>query len=302
MRNSTLVLPATPPFNLYSVVHSHGWYQLAPFSFESGLLETMVQLQSGKVVRVAVRQEGEGVAAAVDGDPGVREIREVQSMITWMMDLDLDLQEFYELAEEEPALKDVRAGAKGRLLRSPTVFEDVVKTILTTNTSWAGTKRMVSNLVELYGEPMETVEGDQGPSAFPAAAALASLSEEELRTQARLGYRAPYVSGIARAEAEGELDLESLKHTDLDSADLYEFFLSLKGVGPYAAAHLILLLGHYDRIPVDSWARKLVSVEWYDGEPVTEKEVQEKFAGWGKWKALAFWLWDWKHVQALQDV
>ena len=37
------------------------------------------------------------------------------------------------------------------MVRSPTVFEDVVKTICTTNTSWGGTTRMVNALVEHLG-------------------------------------------------------------------------------------------------------------------------------------------------------
>ncbi len=38
---------------------------------------------------------------------------------------------------------------------------------------------------------------------------------------------------------------------------------------------------------------KLVSREWYNGEPVGPKEVEAAFERWGKWKGLAYWFWDW---------
>jgi DNA-3-methyladenine glycosylase II len=67
-------------------------------------------------------------------------------------------------------------------------------------------------------------------------------------------------------------------------------------VGRYAAAHLLMFLGRYDTIPVDSWALKLVSHEWYQGEPVSADEVNRAFQKWGKWKGLAFWFWDWESL------
>src|SRR5881296_130475 len=39
----------------------------------------------------------------------------------------------------------------GRLLRSPSLFKDIVKMICTTNCSWSATQRMVQNLVQKLG-------------------------------------------------------------------------------------------------------------------------------------------------------
>jgi 3-methyladenine DNA glycosylase/8-oxoguanine DNA glycosylase len=71
--------------------------------------------------------------------------------------------------------------------------------------------------------------------------------------------------------------------------------LKINGVGPYAAANLLLIMGRTDFIPIDSWALKLVSHEWYDGKPVTPKEVEKGFETWGEFKGLAFWFWDWNY-------
>jgi 3-methyladenine DNA glycosylase/8-oxoguanine DNA glycosylase len=56
-----------------------------------------------------------------------------------------------------------------------------------------------------------------------------------------------------------------------------------------------MLLGRYDFIPVDSWALKLVSHEWHSGKPVKPRDVEAAFAGWGEFKGLAYWFWDWSY-------
>jgi 3-methyladenine DNA glycosylase/8-oxoguanine DNA glycosylase len=122
---------------------------------------------------------------------------------------------------------------------------------------------------------------------------LAAADVETLKTAARLGYRAPYILDLARTVASGALDLEPLKTTDLPTPQLRKELLKLKGVGGYAAASLLMLLGRYDYLPVDSWAFKLVSSEWHDGAPIGPAEVEAAFADWGEWKGLAYWFWEW---------
>ena len=75
---------------------------------------------------------------------------------------------------EDPDLAWAAQGA-GRLLRSPTVFEDVVKTICTTNCTWSATVRMVSALVGTLGRP---AVGAPGRRAFPTPAAMAQAGED----------------------------------------------------------------------------------------------------------------------------
>jgi 3-methyladenine DNA glycosylase/8-oxoguanine DNA glycosylase len=68
---------------------------------------------------------------------------------------------------EEAALV-ARGG--GRLLRCSTFYEDFIKTLLTVNTSWSGTCRMVAALV---AEP--------GGGAFPLPETIMEYGEERLR-------------------------------------------------------------------------------------------------------------------------
>ena len=287
-----LKLTARPPFSLSSVMFSHGWIRLAPFVEDeaSGGLQYVLHLRSGRAVDLAISEADGGVLVTTEAALGPDETAEVGDAVTWMLGLDQDFSAFYEHCRHEPKLAHAQGSARGRLLRSATLFEDVVKTLLTTNTAWSGTVRMNAALVHLYGEPA-TKGGSR--RAFPTPAALARTSVEELRAGAKLGYRAPYVLELARAADSGELDLEALKRTELPTPELRKRLLSLKGVGGYAAGNLLNLLGRYDFLPVDSWALKMVSQEWHDGQAVTPADVEAAFAAWGEWKGLAYWFWDW---------
>jgi 3-methyladenine DNA glycosylase/8-oxoguanine DNA glycosylase len=288
----TLTLPAKPPFSFRSVVYSHGWMQLAPFAYDepSAALSWTDRLSSGRVLEVRARQAAGGIAIETRGVLGKADRADLEGRASWMFGLEMDFSKFYALARKEPKLASAEKAARGRILRSPTFFEDVVKTILTTNTLWAATKRMTANLVGQFGEPLSS---DPDKHAFPTPERLAPVTEETLRAQTRLGYRAPYVRELAVRTASGELDLESLRTSGLPTPELRKELMRIKGIGGYAAANLLMILGRYDYLTVDSWARKMVSQEWYGGAPVDTPEVEAHFEQWGKWKGLAYWFWEW---------
>lgn len=284
-------LPACQPFSLFSAIHSHGWYQLAPFTEEAdgNGLGIIIRLENGHVIEPHIRESNGGVSVEVSEPLDEPEINELSRTAIWMLGLEQDFSVFYELSRGESRLAKAASHARGRILRSPTLFDDVVKTILTTNTLWAATKRMNTNLIDQFGDPLPS---DLARKAFPTPQTLARTTEEILRTQTRLGYRAPSILALAKHVASGELDLEALKYTDLPTLELRKQLLSIRGIGPYASANLLMLLGHYNFLTVDSWALKMVSKEWYGGEPVTPDQVESAFERWGEWKGLAYWLWE----------
>jgi 3-methyladenine DNA glycosylase/8-oxoguanine DNA glycosylase len=287
-----LFLPARQPFILDSVIRSHGWVQLLPFGSDdqTNSLSYLLELDSGEVVAIFVQETPGGVRVQVDSLLSIEAQSELAGKIAWMLGLDMDFTSFYSQASGEPKLATAAERARGRILRSATIFEDVVRTILTTNTTWSGTKRMVKALVDMYGAPLAS---NPEIKAFPTSQRLAAADVERLRKEGKLGYRAPYIHELAQREASGELDLEALKANSLPTPDLRKRLLILKGVGDYAAANLLMLLGYYDFIPVDSWALKMVSHEFYGGNPIGRKEVEAAFERWGEWQGLAFWLWEW---------
>jgi 3-methyladenine DNA glycosylase/8-oxoguanine DNA glycosylase len=288
-------LSARPPFNFLSVVNSHGWRQLAPFSYDedTSTLGYVLRLSNGRVVELKIRDSANAEGVIVETEKlEAAERREVKEKVTWMFGLDMDFSLFYAASGSHPKLARAKELALGRVLRSPSLFEDVIKTILTTNTLWAATKNMTSKLVNELGESFPE---DVTRKAFPTPDAIAASSPEFLKERVRVGYRAPAIHQLAVQVASGAFDLESLKASHLPTPALRKELLKMNGVGPYAAANLLLILGRSDFIPIDSWALKLVSHEWYRGEPVTPNEVEKRFETWGAFKGLAFWFWDWKY-------
>ena len=288
-----LTLSARRPFNFHSVVNSHGWLQLAPFRFneDSGILFYTDRLVNGRVIEYRMSASPDGVSVNLNGRLNRSERDEIVEKVSWIFGLDQDFTHFYRVARGEPKLRKARRLAYGRVLRSPTFFEDVLKTILTTNTLWAATKRMNNNLIASFGDVLAGTD----QQAFPAPERIAASSERFLRETVRVGYRAPAILELARRVQAGELDIESFKTSTLPTLELRKELMKINGIGPYAAANLLMILGRSDFIPVDSWALKLVSHEWYRGKPVTSKQVERRFAKWGEFKGLAFWFWDWKY-------
>lgn len=208
---------------------------------------------------------------------GKRDADRVRALVARMFRLDHDLSPFYALIAGDPQLGWAAAGA-GRMLASPTVFEDVVKTICTTNCAWSGTIRMTRALAEL------------GDGAFPEPEILAGAPDAWFRDVARMGYRGPYLRTIAREVAAGRLDLERLlPDRGLDDATVEEILLALPGVGPYAAAHVMQLLGRHRRLVLDSWTRPTY-LRLAKKKRAADSSINRAFARYGEYAGLAFWL------------
>jgi N-glycosylase/DNA lyase len=209
-----------------------------------------------------------------------------------MLRLDEDLSAFYATAARDSRLAWVTRGA-GRMLRSPTVFEDVVKTLCTTNCSWSATERMVAAIVEHLGEPAAGAAptGAAG-RAFPTPEAMAGASLSFYKDVARAGYRGPYLLSLARSVADGTVDLERLaraRSEELSDDAVAAQLLALPGIGPYAAAHVMMLVGRCSRLILDSWTRPTYA-RLVRRRNVADDEIVRRFRRYEDHAGLAFWL------------
>ncbi|HSK16821.1 MAG TPA: hypothetical protein VK915_11710 [Gaiellaceae bacterium] len=281
------------PVDLRRTIASHGLVDLPPMRIEDGgaTLEIALPVPGSRprVVRIAEGRAGRALVSVEGRAPGPRAANAVLTATARVLRLDEDLSPFYALAEGDPALAWAAAGA-GRLVRSPTVFEEVVKTICTTNCAWSGTVRMGGALVEQWGAPAAGV-APRGPygRAFPTPTAMAEADEAFYRDVARAGYRGAYLRSLAIAVAEGELDLEKLEDDGLSEEEVSERLLALPGVGPYAAAHVMLLLGRYSRLVLDSWTRPTYA-RLNGGRPAKDATIARRFRRYGPYAGLAFWV------------
>jgi N-glycosylase/DNA lyase len=257
-------------------------------------LEVTLPLSGRRPRTVTIEEGGPGTARirVAGRAPGAREAAAIAEAVRHVLRLDQDLSSFYERIREDPDLGWAAAGA-GRMVRSPTVFEDVVKTICTTNCAWSATRRMVGALVAELGEPA-AVAPPAGPEgrAFPTAAAMAAAGEDFYREVARAGYRGPHLRRIAERVAAGDLDLEALGAAppeELSDEELAAGLQELPGVGPYAAAHIMLMLGRSSLVILDSWTRPTYA-RLTGRRSVSDRTIERRFRRYRPWAGLAFWL------------
>ena len=62
----------------------------------------------------------------------------------------------------------------------------------------------------------------------------------------------------------------------------------MKGVGSYAANHLLMLLGHYDQIPCDSVVREYLGMSPKASQKEVEQAVAKRYGHWGRFAFLAY--------------
>lgn len=282
--SNEISIPTPKNFNFRRVVMGHGWYDLPPFVFDEAantLFYVFSSRISGKSEPVLISDGGRSrlkvsVSKTADAD-------EVGRVIRHVLRIDEDFGEFYSALDGHGGLKWVENLSAGRLLRSGTVFEDLVKTMCTTNCSWGLTKNMTTNLVSKLGKKVP------GGRAFPTAKAMASKQESFYRDEIRAGYRSPYFVELSDAVASGKLDPEAWLCSDLPTAELKKEIKKVKGIGDYAAENLLKLLGRYDGLALDSWLRGGFYKKHNREKPCPDKKIEKHYKKFGQWKGLAIW-------------
>lgn len=286
------------PVDLQRTIHSHGLIRLEPNALiddETGL-RMPLRFAGGRSLVAELRAGAPGFASVTTSGSirGAKAQADVTARLRHVLGLNDDFTLFYNRAATDPQLAWVTRGA-GRFIRSASTFEDVVKTILTTNCAWSATIRMTAALVTHLGEP---VDGAPSQRLFPTPAVMAKASEAWYRDTARTGYRGPYLRAIANDVATGKLDLETWARTPVDvvsDADMEARLLELPGVGPYAAAHILMLMGRYPKLVLDSSTRPRYA-RIAGRTPRSDATIVRRFKPYGRFAGLAFWCYvtkDW---------
>jgi N-glycosylase/DNA lyase len=279
-------IPTPRNFSFRRTVLSHGWCVLPPFEFDRNewTLTRVIDLDGAKPVTITIRASKRALLIDTSRSGGKRATEKIVRDVRHMFRLDDNMQNFYEEMSNNPDFSWIAAEGAGRLLRSPTVFEDLVKMMCTTNCSWALTEKMAAGLVNELGR-----ESDDGRKSFPTAAVMAEKKEKFYRDKIRAGYRAPYLVELAQSVASGALDVESWLNLDLPHEQFMKELKRVKGVGNYAAENLLKLLGRYDGLALDSWTRAQFAKSRNDGRAASDKKIARFYARFKSWRGLVLW-------------
>ncbi len=271
-----ILLPAHGRFDLRATVLAHGGGRLRPWDWSDGahpVLRRADVLADGAVRLLTIRPAPGGVALRVSGrgaaEPEV--LAPLAARVRTALQLDLDLAPFHRWCRSHAAFRPVARLGLGRLLRAPTLFEEVATTLVRTNAAADAAAAAMAALLRI---------GPQYPwsprlRAFPTPRLVADAGVTRLRALG-LGVRSSAIVALARDVVAGRVDLAALdRHAPAQSATAVARALdAIPGIEPPGHAWLMLLLGHPDRgLLTPGAARRL--------------------AMWAPWRGLALWwaLW-----------
>lgn len=293
MPSCSVAIPVEAPFELRLCLFGHGWVALAPHAYDEA---------TGTFTTVLLRAaNGEAELAAIDAEltqasPSslrlrlgsaerltAADTRRAAAQVVHMLRLDDDLGPFHAMCAADPGLAWAARRGAGRLLRSATMFEDLMKLLFTTNTSWSATEAMTRNLVAAAGSVAPS-----GRRAFPTPRQC-RRDEAFYRDVVRTGYRADAALRLAHAFDDGTFD-DGHFLAPMPSDALWRRLLALHGFGPYAAGQAMRLCGHYDRLALDSWCRARLAEMAGRSKPPSDRTVERHYARWAPYQGLALWL------------
>ncbi len=295
-------LTIRPPadFDLPRDCCSYGYFLLAPNHWDvpGQSLTRVLTLAEGPATAVidqpGLESDGPGAALRARFDRTLTrgEQGEARRQIGRMLRLDESAEHLAEFHALDPRW---RARGQGRLFRSPTLFEDVVKTVTSCNVAWPSTIRMNERLCVVAGR-----KAPAGGHAFPTAAKLARTRAGTLRGRCSVGYRDQRLVNLAKLFHKGAIDEAWLESPGTPDDDAFRFLLTLPGIGPYAAGNIMQLLGRYSRLALDTESvRHGKAVLGYTGtDRAVLKQLEAHYEPFGEHRFRSYWFELWAFYES----
>lgn len=300
MPDQSIRLLTPAPFSLKSIALSHGWHECAPFSWsEGGRCLQYVARRGREAFRIAITQGGarrgrvELAVRVMDVALSNEELQQVEADVRHMLRLDEDYSEFHALCRQHDHLRPVEMVGAGRLLRSPTLYEDTIKTICGTNVNWTQAVKMVNRVAQLG----PCVPNFRHLNAWPTPTEILKAGEAYLTDVCRLGYRSASILRLCADVRARKLDLDAIRlaaaDPAVDSAAVVALLRRIHGVGEASAHFLLATLGRYDLLGIDSWTLTYVGRVHFGGRKPTPRQVRKVYEPFGRYQHLAWWCEQW---------
>ncbi len=289
-------LRITPPtdYHLPRDACSYGYFLLAPNRWHprTQTLTRTLATDAGPT-RLAITQPGVGDKLTVRCDRTLDRASQqrVRAGVTRMLRLDEPAET---IAQFHKVDKRWKKSGRGRLFRSPTLFEDIVKTVTSCNVQWPSTVHMNRRLCEVLGD-----KHDAG-GTFPTSAKIARTRPSTLRARCRFGYRDARTVELAKLRRRGAIDEAWLEDPATPDEDVRAFLITLPGIGPYAAANIMQLLGRYAHLPLDTESvrhgKVVLGMTGTDAQIM--KKVDAHFAPFDAHRFRSYWFELWSFYEA----
>jgi len=243
---SRLSIKAPPDYVFRRDACSYGYFLLMPnvWSPAAQTLTRPLHLEGGIATFVISQKAGKGgdVLARCDRALARAESNEAKRRIRRMLNLDDNgIRAFHKV---DPRWK--RSG-RGRLFRSPTLFEDIIKTVTSCNVAWTSTIRMNERFCEVINP------------AFPTDRQLARRTPGTLRARCGVGYRDVRMVELAKLNVRGVIDEQWYENPRTSDEDVFAALIELPGIGPYTAAAIMAIAFDKRATVVDGNVERVIS-------------------------------------------
>jgi 3-methyladenine DNA glycosylase/8-oxoguanine DNA glycosylase len=303
-------------FYLKRDVCSYGYFLLYPNNWSPAdeTFSRILDLEDGPATLLVVQPKGPGSPLKISASRnlGASEVASARQQLSRMFRLDEDETHADRFHSLDPRFKE---SGRFRLFRSPTLFEDVIKTVTSCNVTWSSTILMNRRLCEVFGRG----------SAFPSASKLGRTAPAMLRGRCSVGYRdqrivelsqlfaakpkasakkagpvAPVIEGKGAKARLLSLDAAWFEDPATPDDAIHDALLYLPGIGPYAAANIMQLLGRYSRLPLDTESvRHGKSVLKFKGSSAQiMKRVHKHFAPMKDQAFRSYWFELWQFYES----
>jgi DNA-3-methyladenine glycosylase II len=243
-------------------------------------------------VQVAVTQPGPPERTRLRVSVAGRPVRAaVRAAVTAALDRLLapstDLTAFYRLAAHDRRLGSLARRFRGmKPPRFATVFEGLVNAMACQQVTLTLGVRLLNRLAAASGTPFG--DGDTVTHAFPRPVDVAGLSPAVLRQLGFSRQKGRAMIELARAVAEGRLDLEGLATLPDDEA--VSRLRELRGVGRWTAEYVLLRgLGRIHVFPGDDVGARNNLHRWLRlAKPLDYQGIARVLSRWGGYAGLVY--------------
>jgi len=281
MAKTTMTFECPGYYDLQMTCHAHGWINLSPFSwdYETNVLR-FAALVDNHPVDIAATQSGQTIKTTIISYQklGKSLKSKAKAIISRSLGLDIDTSELLSVAKKAGTeyVTLIQKGA-GRLLRAPTLWEDAAKTLFTTNCSWFLTQKICNSACsETFVHPAPS-----GTFPFPSAGSFAQYNADQLKQLMPVGYRAGYLKTLAETYA-ADPTLQNIETNGFNYQAADKLVRGLKGFADYATAHLLILAGYYNEIPIDTVVVSYLKRNHRVRKP--KSFIDRHYRKWGKYK------------------
>jgi len=284
---------AVPPYNFDLTLHKPaGWWWSTPDEvFENNVCLTATRF-NGELLGLKIWSTGTlqkpQIHCTVFSKANIDalEKQSITRMVKRALKTEEDLTEFYKLSQKDDILHEVIKDLYGmHTVGWPELFPALILAVMLQMAPMKRSNQMMDLLITNFGD--QTNFNGKTMRYWPSAKTIATSTVKELKTKAKLGYRAANLIAIANTLQNGFPTMDELWTMEPEEAK--KKLLSLRGIGDYSAELVMPQMG----FPLDVWSAKIFHVLFFDKEPENPRKAipllkQTAEDRWGKWRGYAF--------------